>query len=158
MIRRLFPAFIALIVGATFFWFGWSRFSQSQASRSWPSVEGKVVSSKVAEHMRRKSGVLKRSYRPEIVYEYEVEGSRFRSDRIGFLDGSSNNRSYAEDRVEEFAAGMVVTVYYDPTDFEEACLDRSAGWMPWIMMGCGAVIVLVGVRLSTAGGIGRRLS
>lgn len=158
MIRRLFPAFIAIIVGATFFWFGWTRHSQSSASQSWPSVVGKVVSSKVTEHTRRKSGVLKRSYRPDIVYEYEVEGSRFRSDRIGFMDSSSTSRGHAEDRVKEFAVGKAVTVYFDPSDFEEACLDRSVGWMPWLMMGCGAVIVLVGLRITTAGGIGRRLS
>lgn len=140
--RTFLVLIIALFLSGLLFWFGWSRQAQAWESRNWPETAGRVVHSKVEEHTRRKSGQIKRLYSADIRYEYSVSGQGYQGKNITWMDGRTGSRGPAESRASQYSVGTPVTVYYNPDNPKEACLVRTAGWAPWLMMGGGAVIFL----------------
>lgn len=151
MIRALISTAVLTIVGGTFFFLGWTGYSQAKQSQKWPTVSGEVVSSKIVEVSRKKSGKVKISYKPEVVYEYEVEGKAFRNDQISLSDGSSSIRSFAEGVVEEYPPGKKVSVHFNPNDMEDSCLSTDVGWVNWLMMAVGAGTAIIGGNLALRG-------
>ncbi|HZW08707.1 MAG TPA: DUF3592 domain-containing protein [Phycisphaerales bacterium] len=124
---RLFPLF-----GAIFFLGGlgicaWGRWMVAR-SRAWLSTSGHVVSGAVES--RRNGGCGSdaagaRVFVARIVYAYQVAGRWHRASRIvvgGELNTSS--RSRAERRLELYAPGSEVEVFYDPHNPANACLER----------------------------------
>ncbi|MEN3942453.1 DUF3592 domain-containing protein [Prosthecobacter sp. SYSU 5D2] len=148
-----FVSFIPLVVSVVFMWLGWGYYSKAQQSTSWPEAAGKIIESKVVESSRSRSGSSsKRMYKAWVSYEYEVNGQKYRNDQVGFMDGSSSSQNGVAAEVRKYPAGSAVTVYYNPTDPHEACLDRSAGLVPWLMMGGGVLGLLIGGKLLLFGG------
>ena len=68
------------------------------------------------------------------------------------MDGRTSSRSSVAETVSRFPVGQAVTVYYNASDPSEACLDRSAGVAPMLMMGGGALGMLLGGKLLLFGG------
>lgn len=148
-----FVSLIPLVVSAVFVWLGWGYYSKAQQSESWPETAGKIIESKVVEASRSRSGSSSKSmYKAWVSYDYEVNGQKYRGDQVGFMDGSSSSQKGVAEEVRKYPVGRAVTVYYNPADPKEACLDRSAGMVPWLMMGGGAVGILIGTRLLLFGG------
>ncbi|TDU66137.1 uncharacterized protein DUF3592 [Prosthecobacter fusiformis] len=151
---RAITKFIPLLVSGYFIWLGWGYYSKMKTSESWPVAAGKVLHSEVAE-ARTRAGATTRMYEARVTYEYEVDGQTYKGDQIGFMDGSSSNRSDAAVIVNARPVGKEVPVYYDPANPHEACLERKTGKLPWLMMGGGGLGLLFGARLLVFGG-GRR--
>src|SRR6185503_13348525 len=63
----------------------------AQASRKWPSVEGKVIDAQI-----RTVGVRSPSSRPVVRYSYAVEGVRHVGSRINFESAQTYTRAEAE--------------------------------------------------------------
>lgn len=92
--------------------------------RSWPSVAGRVVESRIDETSSVKGGT---TYFPMVVYDYTVEGRALRGTRMyaGDVVGHSVRRR-AERRLAALAAAAAVQVYYDPADPTVAVIERRA--------------------------------
>lgn len=58
-----------------------------------------------------------------ILYEYEVNGITYTSNRVLYGYTGSSNRDYAEYYVRQYPEGKNVLVYYDPFRPEESALD-----------------------------------
>jgi|SRR3954447_6492053 Protein of unknown function (DUF3592) len=98
-------------------------------SSSWPAVPGKIIHShtkkvKVGGSSVGQSNAPKlTTYRPQIIYSYEVSGVRLAGRRIQFAsEPHTRMRSKVEDSVSEYPAGSTVTVYYDPAKPAESVL------------------------------------
>ena len=100
-----------------------------QAAQAWPATTGVVLESYVNTETSYDSSSNSNTtqFKPYVVYEYTVNGRRFRSDHIqvsdsfytmGMLPGS------AQGVVNRYPVGANVTVYYNPTNPEEATLER----------------------------------
>ena len=90
-----------------------------EASRSWPSVTGRIVQAEI----KRKPG-SDPSYEARIKYRYRVEGREYTSKAVtigGKLDGS---RARAERWLDRYAEGSEAEVFYDPDDRRVCCLER----------------------------------
>lgn len=149
-----YAPFILFFVSIVFIWLGWGYYSKAQMSASWPEAAGKVIESKVVEASRSRSGTSsKRMYKVWVTYDYEVDGRKYRGDQVGFMDGSSSSESGMAEEVKNYPAGNPVTVYYNPAEPQEAILDRSAGIIPWLMMGGGALGMLLGGKLLLGRGV-----
>ena len=108
----------------------WQR---AREAASWPAVEATVLESRV-DSVR---GSDSTTYRPEIVYRYEVDGEPFESNvydahGAGF---SNSDRSRAFEAVKANPAGATVTAYVDPADPSRAMLDREwSGGLMWLLV------------------------
>lgn len=131
---------------------GWLAAS---ASRAWPSVSGRVLNSSLIRTPRRGTSGGG-SYIPMIVYEYQVDGRVYRSQRYSFgTQIGTGFTGIASRVVNQYPEGSAVEVYYNPDNPSEAVLKRSAGgsWGTLLVvaaLAAAAVIVLVqfgGVRL-----------
>ena len=149
--RSITSTLIPLFLSGFFIWHGWGYYSKARVSESWPTVSGKVLESEVAE-ARTPNGAAKRMYEARLIYEYEVDGQKYKGDQVSFADGSSSNRSDAVAILRGRPVGSVVPVFYNPADPYEACLERKIGWLPWLMMGGGGVGMLFGLRMFVFGG------
>ena len=101
-----------------------SDIEKANASETWPTTDGKIISSinrKVDYRTKSKRVVY---HTPEIRFEYTVDERDFSSDKIWTYTHSSNQ--FTKEEVDEFIAnykeGESVKVYYNPDDNYEALL------------------------------------
>jgi hypothetical protein len=118
-----------------------------------------VLSSKVEEYRadagsRNFGGPRARMilYRPVVVYEYEVDGQRFRGDRIAQSPGM--NRAvpdFAQEIAQRYTIGSAVDVRFNPKRHGESVLEPRLP-QAWIFALVIAVALLVlAVRMYSTG-------
>ena len=102
-------------------------------TRSWPRVEGRVLSTGITiallegEASHGDIDAYERRYRPNVNYEYVVGGETYFSSQIapdmakGFL-----GERRATQLIERYPAGSAVGVHHDPRDPAQAVLEPGA--------------------------------
>jgi hypothetical protein len=127
--------FIALVglcfvaLGAFFIDVGLEEWRLGEASRSWPTVEGRVLASEVATRATgsRGSGGPSTTTTHEIRYEYEIDGVRREGRRVAYTVAMGEGDLRA--RAARYPAGRAVEVHVDPEDPDRAVLEPGAdGW------------------------------
>ena len=117
---------------------------RGEETLQWPTVRGKVYASRVVEE-RSRDADNETMYRPEIRYEYVVDGKEFAAKRLGLEDTPASWRSYADGIVARFPIGREVEIFYNPDDPSEALLEpRDA--VKW-----GAMAVVGGIVIGAGG-------
>ena len=127
---------------------------EGRASKSWPTTDGKIVSSKVVEEKEevesedsngRKEWTTEITYRPEIRFAYRVGDNSYATDtwKPGATVGYGTPKR-AEAAVARYTPGQSVTVHYDPAHPDTAVIE------PGNTEGAG-VILVVGVAFGLAG-------
>lgn len=109
------------IVGALVFFSGVGGLFRSNASKSWPTTQGTVVSSGV----RVPKSSSKSLYTPVVRYEYHVDGHKHTSARVSFGDASTSHSSDAQKVVARYPAGSSITVHYSPKDPASSVLEAG---------------------------------
>jgi hypothetical protein len=92
----------------------------------WPATIGRIKSSTVASFRVSRDETHYTSYKPRVLYTYEVDGKNYTSDRISFsfvLGGM--NEGKARKIAARYRAKGQVKVYYNPRDPRESVLRRS---------------------------------
>lgn len=117
------------------------RLEQYIKLRGWSTAAGTIVDSRVI-------GV--RAFRPEIVYQYQVDSVTYRDstslDPPGF--GGRNSKHDAAGKVaSEYPAGKSVTIHYDPTNPSKSLLKITAPWSVYGRLGFGAFLFGAGLLL-----------
>jgi hypothetical protein len=102
----------------------WGRKSQE-----WPSIQGKVTSSKVRSDNNRRSS--RRNYYPEIRYEYTIEDKVYRGKRYQFgISLYYYGQDLTQAILHEYNVGKKVKVYYNPDNPKLATLQTGiSGWV-----------------------------
>jgi hypothetical protein len=93
-----------------------------QSTQTWLSTTGTVLMSSVQwKHTGNSSSTY-----PVVVYQYEVNGQRYQSQRIKAGEQFLNVRvmGQADATVNRYPIGATVTVYYDPKNPAESVLER----------------------------------
>jgi hypothetical protein len=93
-----------------------------QSAQAWQSTTGTIMMSSVQSSY---SGGSHSTY-PVVVYQYEVHGQRYQSQRIKAGEQFLNVRisGQAEAAVQKYPIGSTVTVYYNPSNPAESVLER----------------------------------
>lgn len=145
--RILFLVLVAIGVGALIW--GYGSYKKSQEAKSWPTTEGKVISSEVDSRFSRSKGGTrsrhKTNYSAKVLFEYDVDGKTYTSDKVSLAEYSSSVRSEAQQVVDKYPVNESVIVYYDPTNPEIAILEpgKLGGIViPFII---GGMFVLCGI-------------
>ncbi len=84
-------------------------------------TEGKII---ISEVKRIENQVSYEAYYPHVVYEYEVDGKRYASDKI-FLTNIESDYNTIKKLVEKFPVGKRIIIYYNPLKPEESLLKRN---------------------------------
>ena len=142
-----------LMIGGVATWFMLVRpVRHALDSKDWTPTPCVVELSRVVTSRGSKST----TYRPEILYRYEVDGKIHRSSRIGFMQLSSSGRGSKEEFVREHPVGSRTTCYVDPRDPENAVLERGFsasmlfGLLPLVFFGIGLLIIGAMMRKARA--------
>lgn len=134
----------------------WRRAGDSQ---NWPVVRGRILSSEVVQeegYLQSDRSSSRREpttfYSPHVQYEYDVDGTTYRGDRITMFDGGSTDRHRSELIVQEFRPGPV-SVHYDRRAPQNALLkpEDISGIVPAVVIALAMIIaplafVFIGFR------------
>ena len=121
------------------------------AVRSWPSVEGVIVSARTEDQVVRRDGshvTLERSIAPRVRYEYAVDGQRHSGRRVRIGDVALNTPAAAEKVVQRYPPRRRVPVYYAPHDPRRSVLERQPGPGIALNLVAGALFVAIGLALA----------
>ena len=116
-------------------WAAWVGISGFETEK-WPTTEGVILRSGIASSGRP-------GWRPEIYYEYQVNGKTFKSERVAFA--VSYGFSRAVQTVDSYPVGRRVTVYYKPNNPSSAALEPGIPPIAYIMLSAG-LLCLWGFR------------
>jgi hypothetical protein len=130
-----------------------SSLREAAAMKRWPVARGRVLSSNVEEYRADAgSGSFGGSrarmtlYRPAVVYEYEVDGQRFRGDRIAQSPGMHKGvADFAQAVVQRYPSGNAVDVRFNPKRPGESVLEPRVpkGWIFALLIAVGLMILAV---------------
>ncbi|MBU4487927.1 MAG: DUF3592 domain-containing protein [Candidatus Omnitrophica bacterium] len=116
------------------------------SSLYWPTTTGTVISSKVVRAAQDTSDT---SYKPEVVFEYQIDSAMHTSNAIDVLDlyGATtlSSRSNAEYALKPYLVGKGVAVHYDPNRPERAILKAGVSGAVFLFLILGTIFVGVGV-------------
>ncbi len=111
------------------------------AARQWEPTPCKVISSTVRTHSNDDG----HTYSIDILYEYEVNGKQYRSNRYGLLRLSSSGYEGKAKVVRQHPPGRETICFVNPKDPHDAVLKRGLspvllfGLIPLAFMGIGAI-------------------
>lgn len=152
MLRTVFIGLLFLtfpIVGGLVVYSSYGMLSEVNATRDWPSVQGNLLSSELAEEVGySRSGPSNSRRKPittyslQVKYEYTVDGTNYQGDKVALTDDSTSDRRYAELQQEKFPTGPV-NVYYDPAEPQKAILEpgNTGSIIPGMVIGTLIMIV-----------------
>ncbi|MBI9077454.1 MAG: DUF3592 domain-containing protein [Desulfatibacillum sp.] len=95
----------------------------SLTSGDWTETECTILSSRVKTH----DGDDGDTYSVDILYTYNADGQELRSNRYGFIGGSSSGYSGKMEIVRRYPPGSRATCYVNPNDHKDAVLTTSLG-------------------------------
>ena len=138
----------------------------AQASSSWPTTEGEVLTS-VVEKTRTKSNRKKNrairipspiristskptesySYEALVSYSYSVAGEEYVGKRLAFGAITEGGQGRAEAICERYPVGSQVNVHYDPDDAGSSTLEVGLRAQVFFIPGLGMIFLLMGTAI-----------
>ena len=126
-----------------FFYGGYTMDRNAKASSKWQPVSGIVVDSNVVEvkYNNRKGGQI--DYNPVIIYEYESPQGLVRNNDVTYAGPAMKPyRFQAEKIVAQYVPGTTVTVYFNPDNPRETCLEPGRTRSGIALMIIGGLLLL----------------
>jgi hypothetical protein len=102
------------------------KLREVRRARTWPSIPGKVVISKIESRERggvRSNDAQRSGNYPKIVYEFEVAGEIQHGERVSI--GEAMPGVDVESTLARYPVGTAVQVFYDPKDPTQSVLERD---------------------------------
>ncbi len=137
------------LVGALFTALGVFIVAQSARSKWWPQTIGTITSTEVRKVERKNSGYYSEgtyhsigysvTYDPHVDYEYAVEGTKYRNDKLTLaLQPSILESIGAETILKAYPVGGRVKVFYKRSDPSVSTLHSgsSRGNLYFLLFGC----------------------
>jgi hypothetical protein len=142
-VRAPIGGLVLLLVGAGVLAFFVPSVIRSYNNQTWPSVPGKIVESRWQNKLVGTAANAKRpnyKFTPQIEYSYSVGTSEYRGTTVGLSSFEELDRGAAKNKLEEYALGRAVLVYYDPSNPEKSCLEQEKPALGSII---GLIVVIV---------------
>jgi hypothetical protein len=137
-----------VILGGILLVAGLYQQTKMTVSRSWPSVQGTVVSAEVRSTPVSKAAPDSVAYMPVFRYEFDVNGTRFTGNRQSFGRMAYATAEEAEGHLGGFPQGKRVEVFYNPAKPADCVLERGHSVVTWMLIGVGAGMTVIGVMLA----------
>lgn len=149
----LLMGFIFIIVGLILTIIGKNSVGTAKASLEWPTAQGQIVTSEMDMRREKSGGSTARhyQYRPNILYEYSVDGARYTSKKVAVVGMTSRDQKDIKPILRRYKEGSSVTVYYNPEDPKSAILEPGVTWRTYMPLGLGILFFMVGGGMGAAG-------
>ena len=141
--KRMWP-FIFIAVGIALLIYGIGLVRDARACGSWPSVDGRIVTSEPQVVSRQKD---QRTYAPNVSYAYTVAGQNYEGSRLTMVPRNYNQLSAVQAVLAQYPAGGAVKVFHDPQDPANCVLVNRAVGTEWAYPLAGMIFVVVGVLM-----------
>ena len=125
------------------------RMKAKRAEETWQTIPGVITNSQIQTHHSRNSkGQSRTSYEPCVNYQYQIMGSSYTGNSIGF--GKANyDFNKANSIIAKYPQGATVMVHYNPEDPQKAVLETKASGFAtflavgiiFLIIGCAALIL-----------------
>ena len=145
MARKRLPsyfAFILLMIGILISLWGYKILEDAQKSEDWPTVEGRVMSSKLKSHNNSRWNSI--TYSVQILFKYTVQDKVYLSDKFSFEQTRSKDLTSVRRIVDGYPAGKYVQLFYDPDNPGVAVLDPRPKGRSYVLLGVGIALGLIG--------------
>lgn len=154
MFRTLFFLLLAALAG-----FGalmlQRQGDKAAAADHWRRIEGVVLSSDIDQRAARSNKDRQWEYKAIVHYRYAVDGREYDSARRRFPEPGYNLESEPEQGIAaRYPAGSKVTVYVNPADARESCLEPGRHWTVWAGMTLAGGIALFALWMAWRTGHG----
>lgn len=120
---------------------------RADASTTWPSTQGRIIQAEVheGESVLDEFGQSKTIFYPKVKYEYQAQGIMHTGQKLSF-GGSETFANYqdAKGRIAALTPGSLVHVYYDPSNPDNAVLDRIAKKSSYVII-LGSFFIALGL-------------
>lgn len=117
---------------------------QGGASKSWPSVEGKITRAQIVPRevvrAKKQKVVL---YDAAIAYSYTVAGHEYTSEKVRTDLQAQPHTAEAERLIELYPVGRSVTVHYNPANPDDSLLEPGSDPQTTSLLVCGIVLAVV---------------
>lgn len=136
---------IFLGIGALFLFLTIRARQKAKTSQGWPTAQGTVLSVEIQEHSSydEEHHHTSVNYEPIVQYQYTASGQQYTNKRIAF-GATSFDRSTAQKKASQYAAGMAVTVHYNSNKPAESVLETSASGSTLFMV-VGILFAVIGL-------------
>lgn len=140
--------FATLIFALVFIVGGWLFYKhvsqtiidEANASKNWPTVQGVVSYSDIITSISDGDEM----YRVDIEYNYTVQTTNYKGDRIATITSSTNSLSSVEKDLRKYPVGEHVSVYYNPEAPSISMLEPGAGLFTYVITYGPLLFCLVG--------------
>lgn len=137
---------VAIIGGAIAAGYAFINWTEYEDSANWLTTNGTITDASIEEEYDSEDSEY--SYEPQITYEYEVNGTVYESDRIGFFGKSYGTRAEAQQVINDYQGSGGVEVHYNPDNPEKAVLERTTDETLLAGLGiAGGIGVVVGLGM-----------
>lgn len=135
------PIFLSVFIlaGIGMIVWGASILKNASVSSDWPSTQGEIVSS----YVREDSDEDGTTYHAEVSYAYVANDQRHTNNTVSFGQYGSSNPDHAENIINRYTVGKIVTVYYDPASPETAVLEPGITWSSYLVLGLGIIFAIL---------------
>ena len=117
--------------------YGTNLIQEAEATKDWPTVQGKIVTSEV------RPGEADASSRPLVRFQYAIRGTIYRSEQYRQDSvGRAMKKAAAEELVKRYPVGATVQVHYDPANPVNSVLEQGDPTPGYLV--CSAAVVLLG--------------
>ena len=103
-----------LVLGLVNGLLAFGRMVSGMRSRTWPTVEGRILESRVRSSRSWYGRTPRTVFVPEITYEYVLEDRRYVSERVAMGSVTTSFAHGSERVVDAFAPGATVPIHYHP--------------------------------------------
>ncbi len=99
---------------------------KGEASKSWPSTQGRIISTNIRVDESDDEDLPRVTYIPEVHFEYQFGDTVYQGKRISFgSEPSFGSREKALNFLRQYPVGRVVAVFYNPEKPTEAVLSQG---------------------------------
>lgn len=130
---------MAVLFASVFVVAGISKFRETYRARNWTATVGRVTESKVRSVRDRANETQAYESMPLVVYEYYVDGTKYRGTKINFADKITGED--VAPTLEKYPFGKTVQVYYNPANPNQAVLEHD--FPKWLYAGLVAIILAI---------------
>jgi hypothetical protein len=128
----------------------------ANAAKSWATGSATIVSATIQARRGSEDGT---SYYPYVVYEYEVNGQRYRNDKLHFgTEVGKGFSGWVQNDIAKYQPGSQHPFYYNPADPRQAVLERKAPSSNILMWVALFIVVMLLVSVGFTFGLNQFLS
>ena len=113
-----------ILAGVGLFFWATPGLMRSFGNQTWPSVNGRITDSRWHNKIIGQSALRPTSkFIPKIEYAYSVNSAEYRGTTVSLDAFESFDRLTAKTKLEQYATGREVQVFYDPANPNISCLE-----------------------------------